>query len=284
MVLPPLPPGWDSATKVEFHTTEGRNNVAPLVRIVVTAGSVLTVDVTDVPDGRWWPVLVGVDGGVVVRRDLAHVDLPEDPTLAVSPERLAVKVGIPLQLTSEQREIAVDAIRDAQADVTAYLGRQILPTVGVDTERWPWPRGWNLTGLGDEPLIRVLGSVPETDENGDLSGYFTVTYLYGLDVVNDPTLRPILRFITAHAMNSTAFTDLWKRVTRTKGEIRSLSAEGQSVSWTPATLGGGGGKAGDGSPGSLPTLASLDRWRIAGRRVHQGATRTTDWPFTGNRW
>lgn len=283
MLLPPLPAGWASATSVEFYGASARTGDHQTVA-VTSSGADLAVDTTDVPDGRRWAVLVGLDSdGETVRRDLPSVDLPEDPGLLVSPEKLAVKAGIPLQLTEDQREVITDAILDAQADVEAYLGRAIFPTIGVEHSCWPWPQGWQIKGNADEPLIRVLAAEAEYAD-GQPTGYFTVTYLYGLDPAADRALRPIIRFVTAHAMNSAPFTDLWKKVTKAKGEIRSVSAEGQSVSWSPASLGGGGGKAGDGSPGSLPTLTSLDRWRLAGRRVHQGRTRASVWPFSGQRW
>ena len=217
--------------------------------------------------------------------DADWIDLPDDPDLVVSAETVAVKARFPLPLTASQRQTITEAILDAQADVVAYLGRAITPELRTEEHRWAWEgEEWNLVALGDDPLIRVVSAVPETDPVTGLPGdYFTVTYLAGLDTRHDPALRTIRRYVALHAMNSPEVTALWKVVTNAKGEIRSVSAEGQSVSWAPATL-GGGGKAGSGEPGALPTLASLDRWRVAGRRVHQGKTRTSDWPFSGVPW
>ena len=290
MLLSPLPTGWASATEVRFYDTWERNTTPTVVVATEGPAGVWSADESVVPAGRWYPTVVGLDaGGAEVTYEDDYADLPEDPSLVVSAESVAVKAKIPLPLTPEQRETITDAIRDAQADVVAYLGREITPTLGTEYQRWAWAGDeWNLVGLGDEPLIRVVSAVPETDPvTGVPSDYFTVTYLYGIDARTDERLHPIRRYVRLHAMNSPDVVGLWKVVTGAKGEVRSVSAEGQSVSFAAPTLSGSattGTKPGDLTPGSLPTLASLDRWRLAGRRVHQGPTRSSDWPFHGARW
>lgn len=192
--------------------------------------------------------------------------------LVVTPEALAAAAGV-ATLTTVQRAAVVEAIRDAQDDVVAYLGVPITPTVRVAHGCYPYVNGWSLPD-GDL-LIDVVSVTPETypEDSTQVTGLFTVTYRTGLDAANDPELRPIVRYVRAHALNSPEFTRLWKTATGAQGEIRNVSAEGQSISFTAATLGGGGGKAGSGEPGALPSLASLDRWRVADRRVHQAPTR-----------
>lgn len=283
MILDPLPTGVTSVAEVRMHTSSARDDTAPVVTPVALVDGSWTVDLLNVPPGRWWPLVIAVKGGSQYTYPIDYVDLPIDDTLVVSPESVAVKVNIALPLTPERRDIIVESIRDAQADVTGYLGREIVPTAYVEHDRYAYPDGWNLTARGDDPVIRVLSAVPQLDSAGVPTDYFTVTYLAGLDARTDPTLRPIRRYVTAHALNSPEFTRMWRIATSTKGEVRSVSAEGQSISYAAATL-GGGGSAGSGAPGALPTLASLDRWRVAGRRVHQGATRTGNWPYTGSLW
>lgn len=218
---------------------------------------------------------------------------PPDPdamaVLVVSPETLAKKIrGIPTPLSAEHEETLRDAILDAQTDVEAYLGRPIVPTRYIESDRWAYFDGesFNLTMLGDEPLITIENVVAQVIE-GQPTGYYTVTYLAGIDARTDSVLRPIRRFVELHAMHSPAIVQWWKVVTKAKGEVRSESAEGQSVSFSPASLSGNavtGVKPGDFTPGSLPTMASLDRWRVAGRRVHQGPTLASNWPYVGGRW
>lgn len=235
-----------------------------------------SADVTGLT-GRWWPTTGYVVGATPYRIDLPYVDLPEDPTLVVSPESLATSAGMTLPLTGTQREIITEAILDAQSDVRAYLGRAILPTVYTESGRYDDGTGrWNLTPL-DEPVIEVLTVTADLIHDAP-SGTFTITYRAGLNAQLDPALSPIRRYIKAAALNSPGFTRLWRTATSAKGEVRSLTTEGQAISYAPATLGGGG----PGQPGELPKLSSLDYWRFAGRRVFQARTEPRPpWPYHG---
>lgn len=219
-------------------------------------------------------------------------ETPPDPDpyagLVVTPEELAASIGgIPTPLSSENRAILGEALLDAQTDVEAYLGRPVVPALYTETDRWAYDGvNWNLVMLGDEPLISIETVTAQTDASGP-TGYFTITYLAGIDARTDPVLRPIRRFVLLHAKHSPEVTTWWKKVTKAKGEVRSVSAEGQSVSFAAATLAGSattGTKPGDLTPGSLPTLASIDRWRVAGRRVYQAPTQASRWPFYGGWW
>jgi hypothetical protein len=215
------------------------------------------------------------------------LDVTPDPDLVVSVQDVVKRIpGLTYDnLTQDQYDVIEAAILDAQADVEAYLGRPIMPVERVETGRWPYADGWDLDP-GDEPRtsITVLSSAAETDENGSATGYFTVTYRVGLNAKTDRDLRPVLRFIAYAAMNTDAVVQTWAKATKAKGPVKSMGAEGQSVTFDRPNLGVTGTKPGDLAPGSAPTLRSLDRWRLAGRRVYQGRTRTTDWPFTGAPW
>lgn len=200
-------------------------------------------------------------------------DAPDESDLVVPVERVAARLGVTAP-TAAQRAVIADAIRDAQADVVAYLGRPITPTTVTETGRWPFAGGWRLDLAGDESEVEYVSVEPEIEGTGPAAyatGYFTVTYRMGLDVANDPALRPILRYVLESALNLPEVLTLYKS-TGAQGELRTVSAEGQSVTFGSATL-GGGGQAGSGAPGALPTLSSLDRWRVAGRRVYQGSSR-----------
>jgi hypothetical protein len=233
--------------------------------------------------GRYFPTLLyTTTGDAQVRTvDLPEVYLPVDPRLVVAPEYVArrARPPLPLPLSEDDRETIIDAILDAQADVVAYLGQPITPTTRTATGVYPYADGWHLP----EDDAVVVSVTAETDDENTPTGYYTLTYTTGLDAANDPDLRPIRRYVLAHAMNSSAFTDLWRASTGAKGEVKSLSAEGQSVSFAAATL-GGGGDAGSGKPGSMPTLASLDLWRVAGRRVYQAPSLVTQFPYESMGW
>jgi hypothetical protein len=158
----------------------------------------------------------------------------------------------------EHEDVIEAAILDAQADVTGYLGREI--TVGTYTETGRMVVGdeWDLTPLED-PVIAIGTVTAETYPGGGLSGYYTVTYTAGLDAATDPVLAPIRRYVKAHALNSPELHRLWV-ATSPPSTVTSVSTEGQSVSYSTPTL-GGGGPPGSGAPGALPTLGSLSRWR-----------------------
>lgn len=64
-----------------------------------------------------------------------------------------------------------------------------------------------------------------------------------------------------------------------RGEIKSVnvSTEGQAKSVTYSSLSyGGGGDAGSGVPGALPSITTLDTWRKRNRRVHQAPDQPRD--------
>jgi hypothetical protein len=259
-----------------MYGTAARDTAPTEVTLSTLGEGGWSADVTGLVS-RWWPTVEYTIGTEPYRLDLPYVDLPEDPQLVVTPESVLKSAGIPLPVTVDQREIAVEAILDAQADVVAHLGRAIVPTVYTESGRYDDGRGrWNLTPL-DEPVIEVLTVTADTSY-GQPTGYFTITYRAGLNAKDDPELRPIRRYVTAAAMNSPQFLRMWRVATSARGEIKSTTTEGQSVTYDSATLGGGG----QGQAGALPTLKSLDRWRIAGREVFQRRTRPRPpWPYTG---
>lgn len=285
MILSPLPSPMVAATTLRLYSRADRADI-PVDVPVTQQGAEWVAEPSSGVLGRFHPTLVGTDAdGGDVTADLAYVDLPDDPELVVTPETIAARAKIPLPLAPDDRDVIRDAILDAQADVVAYLGRPITPTTYVERDRYAWPQGWDLVSAPDEPLIDVVSAVPQLDTYNAPTGYFTVTYVAGIDAKHDAALSPIRRFVKAHALRSGDVELLWKRVVQPAGTIKNVSAEGQSVTYDTPTLGGsneGTAKgAGSGAPGSLPTLASLDRWRLAGRRVHVARGRAAEWPYTG---
>lgn len=271
MRLPTPPIGVTSVETVTFYTDEART-VGAQAAPVALVGDQWLVDTLNVPAGRWWATVNAHKDAVPYAYPLPDpVDLPEDDRLILSPEALATKIGVALPLTTERRSTLRDAIVAAQADVCAYLGRDsLVPTQRTETGLWDAGPEWLLNC--DEDVISIVSTIPEQDLGGAPTGTYTVIYLAGLDAANDPALEPIRRYVIAHAKNQPEVTDLWRVATNTKGRVKTLSAEGQSVTFETPSL-GGGGKTGSGDPGSLPNIATLDRWRLAGRRVHQATTR-----------
>ena len=210
---------------------------------------------------------------------------PAQPPLVVDVTYVARRAGLAVPVEDDQVAFVLEeAIRDRMVQVETYLGIPITPTRAVDTGRWANPGGWLLSR---EPVVEVISAVAETAPvTGGLTGTYTVTYTYGLDAAAGGEYEPIRRWVLAH---SATHPDVRRLVradpaasTGTKTVV-SVSAEGQSVSYKEdAPSGGGGGAAGSGGatvvdPSGLPTLASLDRWRRANRRVYQRPTP----PFAG---
>lgn len=260
-----------------MYPTEARDTTATSLTLTSLGGGRWSVDTTGL-SSRWYPTVVYTLSAVVHTQNLPYVDLPEIPDLVVSPETLAKKAKIPLPLSTDDREQIIECIRDAQADVTGWLGREIMPAAYSESGRYDVGGHWNLQT--DEQIIDITQVTAELS-SGQPTGLFTITYIAGINAKDDPLLRPIVRYVTAHAMNSPEFLLMWKTATKAKGDIKSVTTEGQSITWDKPTL-GGGGVAGSGAPGALPTLKSIDRWRIAGRRVFQRAIRErAPWPYSG---
>jgi hypothetical protein len=99
-----------------------------------------------------------------------------------------------------------------------------------------------------------------------------------------PTCGPIRRYLTAAALNNYLLLQYAERILGMRGPVDSVSVstEGQSKNVTYGHLGylpPASRSAGNSMdyPGQLPKLATLDRWRLAGRRVHQAPTAMDPW-------
>jgi hypothetical protein len=181
---------------------------------------------------------------------------PPNP-LVVDVDDVARQLKLDTPVDSDTAETLRQAILDAQADVEAYLNRPIVPVLQTARNLWPSITGWQI----DDDVISIVSATPETyPDGGTATGLFTVTYYAGLDARNDPTLRPIVRYVTAAAKNDAAVVDIWREQVRPRGAMTSISTDGQSASFAAPTL-GGGGEAGSGSPGALPKIDALYPWK-----------------------
>lgn len=193
----------------------------------------------------------------------------------VTPDQLASRIGmvVPLPVPVELR--LRDAIEDAEAKVQLYLNRTSLEAVEhtvvglVPDERWVMddPRAWPQAKSRFQDRFRVVSWVVNADD----PTLFDVTFAVGLDVANDPELRPILSFIKQDAVASAAADPTFAGVART---VQSVSADGQSVTY--ATGGGGGA---EGVAGGSLSLSSLKRWRRLS--IYQApGVRRSPWPYS----
>lgn len=203
-------------------------------------------------------------------------------TLVVQPEQVARRPGLPQPLDERDRWMIEQAIVDAQSDLEAYLGRPITAQTYTETGMLPLSGGYNLTHW---PVIAITSTTAETDpDSGAPTGYYTVVYTAGLDGVADPELEPLRRFVRTHALYSETVQTILRRVApESARKVASLGVEGQNVTYADVYA-VADNAAELGLPGALPTFKSCDRWRLAGRRVRQAATRANGpWPYEG-RW
>jgi hypothetical protein len=177
--------------------------------------------------------------------------------LVVQPDKVARLLDFPLPMADDLQWKVEEAIRQAQGTVVAYLGQSITPRQVTLQHRWPHLLGW---GLPDDD-VRDFTAAPELDGSGALTGYYTLTYTTGLDAATDPALAPIRDYVVAAAMNAPTLIRVWQQTATARGPAKTVSAEGQSITYSDATL-GGGGTAGSGLPGALLALSSLDGFKV----------------------
>ena len=180
----------------------------------------------------------------------------------VTAEQIARKFRMELPLTPEMQSYIEEHIEDAEGDVQGYLRRPLtartetleglLPRPGGDLDDWKtWPQA---VAQFDDHV-----TVDSYVVNAEDAEAFDVTFKVGLDVANDPELRPIKRWVIAAACealrNAPEFAEA--EVAR---RVRTVSADGQSVTYdTPSQSGGsdGGGRL----PGAPPPIDTLSQWR-----------------------
>jgi hypothetical protein len=282
----PADPGPDggAVSSLALYSSQARTGtpitIGAAVRVRATVYR-FTIDDTTTDAGRYWARVTWTPttAGTPVVDDLPFpLDLPVRPDLVVSPEELATRLGLPLPISAADRTALADSILDAQTDVVSYLGRPILPALITERRSWPWPLGgWKLS---QSPVIEVITEIEVFDDVDQPTGYWDVTYRAGLDARSDESLRPIRRLVLALAAQSDNSVRLWTEsghgaaATDDAGlgprRIKSVSAEGQSVSYEFGRPGDAGQTPGAaGAIGGPIRWASIDQWRIRGRRVFQ---------------
>jgi len=212
------------------------------------------------------------------------VSSPQPAEMSEMVTELAERLGVDEPAPTAKMVWALKrALADAESDVLGYLDRPITPSERTARGVWPDPFGTGgFTIASDEKIIDIVSATPEVFVDHGVpiaTGTFTVVYRAGLDYKNDPLLSPIRRYVLAAAMNNGELLAFIARTTSLRGAVKSVSVstEGQSKNVTYETLSfGGGGQAGADSPGALPSITTLDKWRRRGRRVHQAPDQPPD--------
>lgn len=196
--------------------------------------------------------------------------------LVVKVEDVARRLGLPQPLQESDRWLIEQALTDAQSDLQAYLGRPVYKDTYTQEHLLRFHDGFHLLHF---PVHRIISQTEET-VGGQPVWQWTVVYEAGLDGENDPELEPIRRFVRTHAIYSPELQALYRRLLPDQARrVASLGVEGQSVTYSD-TYATDQRASEMGLVGALPSLQSCDRWKIAGRMVHQAPTRVTDaWPF-----
>ncbi|MFG6197760.1 hypothetical protein [Nonomuraea sp. JJY05] len=193
----------------------------------------------------------------------------------VTPEKVAVRAGLPTPLDADVRAAIEEAIQDAFDEAATYLGRSPVPE--TFTQRGVVPDGRGGWLLDHEPVIEVLSATPETHPvTGVTTDAFTIVYRAGLDLESDRRYGRVLRrFVTWSASAS----PIVRRIAQDKGIrlITSVNVEGQGVTYES-----GQAAAGSGVAGAPPTLADLDEW--VGHTVYQRPGRAPHPIETGAAW
>ncbi|MFE3139631.1 hypothetical protein [Streptomyces scopuliridis] len=266
----PAPAGGE-VTRLDLYASPERDgpvvgSAAPAVRLRPGA---YRFDLPTVPPGRYWGAVTFTpnSGAQPVSDTSVRLDLPTGQGLVGSPEAVADALGIPLPLASTQRGAYEEEIRNAQADVAAYLNRSLVPT--ATTLRGLTPH-WTdtLDDIDTWPLhLDDIAEVISYRANPD--GTYDVDLLVGLNGAQE---EAVVRYVVAHAAESVR-----QRPDQNAGagrRVSSVSAEGQSISYDSAPT--------TGQAGALPTINSLNRLR---RLVFQPLSRPprAPWPYSSSR-
>jgi hypothetical protein len=186
-----------------------------------------------------------------------------DADLCVDPADVARKISLDYDaLDTDKQWLIGDAIRDTQSDVAAWLGREIMPTSFRVEGQVQQPDGkWDLP---EQPIVSIDTITPEVDGSGRPTGRYTVDYTAGLNARTMQALHPIRRYVAAAAA-------LDPTITRLSANMRPISAvnvDGQGITYGEGTS----TKPSPGAPplpGQLPSMDTMKRWQVKGRRVFQ---------------
>ncbi|MCC9309147.1 hypothetical protein LN042_19010 [Kitasatospora sp. RB6PN24] len=182
--------------------------------------------------------------------------------LIVTPDDVAVRLGYPTPLSDAVRQRVETAIVDAQDALESHLGRPLTPAEYTELGVHPDSSGSGWV-LKHTPVRLVLSATldPNPGPASLRESSYTVKYLGGIDARTDPDTAPLRLWLRATACAHPLLSDAPARQRR----VASASVEGQSVTYDTGTD----------APALLapPALATVDRWRVRGRRAYQAPVR-----------
>ncbi|WP_445520367.1 hypothetical protein [Streptomyces sp. NEAU-174] len=264
-------PAGGEVTRLDLYATPERDGpvVASATPAVRLRAGVYRFDLPTAAPGRYWGTVTFTPSSAAqpVTDTSVRLDLPTGQGLVGSPEAVADALGVPLPLTSAQRTTYEEEIRNAQADVAAYLNRSLVPT--ATTVRGVTPHRADTLDVLDAWPLHLDDIAEVVTYRANPNGTYDVDLLIGLNGAQEET---VVRYVVAHAAESVR-----QRPDQNTGpgrRVSSVSAEGQSVSYDSAPT--------TGQAGALPALNSLKRLR---RLVFQPLSRPSraPWPYSSGR-
>ncbi|MEU8540905.1 hypothetical protein AB0C52_13110 [Streptomyces sp. NPDC048717] len=264
-------PAGGAVSRLDLHASSDRAGepVASVFPATRLRPGVYRFVLPPVPAGRYWGTVTFTPNSATqpVTDTSIVLDLPIGQGLVASPEAVADALGLPLPLTPAQRAVHETEIRNAQADVAAYLNRSLIPAATTIPGVRPRQAG-ALDDVGTWALD--LDDIAEVDSyRARPDGTYDIDLLVGLHGARE---EAIVRYVVAHAAEA-----IRQRPDQSGGvgrRVSSVSAEGQSVSYESGPV--------TGQAGALPVLGSLNRLR---RLAFQPLRRPSHapWPYSSSR-
>ena len=180
--------------------------------------------------------------------------------LLVPIDWVARRLGLGSTLSETEQHRIADAILDVQADVQTYLGVPLLPV--TTSKDFGYSYEW-------EQWLRDLVNVTNVTYEALSNGLVRVVATHGYDA-RTPEMDPVRRYVQRAVLAHADVMALWssKAPTEVTRRKKSVSTDGQSITYDYVSP--DGQVLSDVAKAGVPMLASLDYWRVAGRRVAQG--------------
>ena len=203
----------------------------------------------------------------VVIRPSSMIRLVDAAAILSVTDVLNSLTGVNLDDINDDDILVIEAaVADVVSDLTAYLGQPIVPT----------PVTLVISPYTDvEHTLNLYPGARDITYQADAVGRPTVRFVYGIDARFSQETAPIRGYLRKAVLNHSKVADLWRsKVGQAASRVvTSAGTEGQSVTFARVSPTGEIEKTNQYSrynPEPDPR-AALDYWRVAKRRVYQGA-------------